>query len=328
MTADAPPLLVVEGLRKHFPVGRGWPLGGPRDVVRAVEDVSFVVGARRIVGLVGESGSGKTTVGRCLLRLIEPTAGRVVFDGVDVTALDDHAMRAMRGRMQIIFQDAFSSLNPRMRVEEILAEALTAQDPMPRGERRDRAAALMRRVGLQPEHLRRFPHEFSGGQRQRIGIARALAVGPTFIVADEAVSALDVSVQAQVMNLLLDLQEDLGLTLLFIAHDLAVVDHLCDEVVVMYLGRVMEAGPTDAVIGAPAHPYTRALISAVPVPDPGATRSRIVLTGDIPSPLAAPSGCVFRTRCPHALPACAETVPSPRTVGEGHTVACIRDDLT
>ncbi len=318
-------LLEVVGLRKHFPVGRGW--GASRGVVKAVDDVSFTVPHRTIVGLVGESGSGKTTVGRCVLRLVEPTGGRVTFDGIDLTALDDGAMRAMRRRLQIIFQDPFSSLNPRMRVDEILGEALTAQGPVPRGERRDRAAALMRRVGLQPEHLRRFPHEFSGGQRQRIGIARALAVEPEFIVADEAVSALDVSVQAQVMNLLLDLQDDLGLTMLFIAHDLAVVDHLCDEVVVMYLGRVMEAGPTDAVIGAPAHPYTRALMSAVPVPDPTATRGRIVLTGDVPSPLDAPSGCVFRTRCPHALPDCAVVVPVARSVGKGHTVACIREDI-
>jgi len=217
-------LLTVEGLRTHFPVGRGW--GGPRAVVRAVDGVSFTVPRRRIVGLVGESGSGKTTVGRSILRLVEPTGGRVVFDGTDVTALAPGPLRALRRRMQIIFQDPFSSLNPRLRVEDIVGEALTAQGSMPRSERRDRTAALLRRVGLQPEQMRRWPHEFSGGQRQRIGIARALAVGPEFIVADEAVSALDVSVQAQVLNLLQDLQEDLGLTLLFIAHDLAVVDHL------------------------------------------------------------------------------------------------------
>jgi peptide/nickel transport system ATP-binding protein len=261
-------LLTVEDLRTHFPVGRGW--GGPRAVVKAVDGVSFTVPRRRIVGLVGESGSGKTTVGRSILRLVEPTGGRVVFDGTDVTALAPGPLRALRRRR----------------------------------------------------------HEFSGGQRQRIGIARALAVGPEFIVADEAVSALDVSVQAQVLNLLQDLQEDLGLTLLFIAHDLAVVDHLCDEVVVMYLGRVMEAGPVDAVIGSPAHPYTRALLSAAPVPDPTAPRGRTVLAGDIPSPIDAPSGCVFRTRCPHALPACADGVPSPRPVGPGHVAACIREDLS
>jgi peptide/nickel transport system ATP-binding protein len=319
-------LLTVEGLRTHFPVGRGW--GGPRAVVRAVDGVSFTVPRRRIVGLVGESGSGKTTVGRSILRLVEPTGGRVVFDGTDVTALAPGPLRALRRRMQIIFQDPFSSLNPRLRVEDIVGEALTAQGSMPRSERRDRTAALLRRVGLQPEQMRRWPHEFSGGQRQRIGIARALAVGPEFIVADEAVSALDVSVQAQVLNLLQDLQEDLGLTLLFIAHDLAVVDHLCDEVVVMYLGRVMEAGPVDAVIGSPAHPYTRALLSAAPVPDPTAPRGRTVLAGDIPSPIDAPSGCVFRTRCPHALPACADGVPSPRPVGPGHVAACIREDLS
>jgi peptide/nickel transport system ATP-binding protein len=319
-------LLTVEDLRTHFPVGRGW--GGPRAMVKAVDGVSFAVPRRRIVGLVGESGSGKTTVGRSILRLVEPTGGRVVFDGIDVTALGAGPLRALRRRMQIIFQDPFSSLNPRLRVEDIVGEALTAQGAMPRAERRDRTAALLQRVGLRPEQMRRWPHEFSGGQRQRIGIARALAVGPEFIVADEAVSALDVSVQAQVLNLLQDLQEELGLTLLFIAHDLAVVDHLCDEVVVMYLGRVMEAGPVDAVIGAPAHPYTRALLSAAPVPDPTAPRGRTVLAGDIPSPIDAPSGCVFRTRCPHALPACAAAVPPPRPVGPGHVAACIREDLS
>ncbi len=319
-------LLTVEDLRTHFPVGRGW--GGPRAVVKAVDGVSFAVPRRRIVGLVGESGSGKTTVGRSILRLVEPTGGRVVFDGIDVTALGAGPLRALRRRMQIIFQDPFSSLNPRLRVEDIVGEALTAQGAMPRAERRDRTAALLQRVGLRPEQMRRWPHEFSGGQRQRIGIARALAVGSEFIVADEAVSALDVSVQAQVLNLLQDLQEELGLTLLFIAHDLAVVDHLCDEVVVMYLGRVMEAGPVDAVIGAPAHPYTRALLSAAPVPDPTAPRGRTVLAGDIPSPIDAPSGCVFRTRCPHALPACADAVPPSRPVGPGHVAACIREDLS
>ncbi len=318
-------LLRVQGLRKHFPVGGGW--GRPRVVVKAVEDVSFAVPRGHIVGLVGESGSGKTTVGRAILRLIEPTAGRVEFDGTDVAKLGAAALRRFRQRMQIIFQDPYSSLNPRMRVDEIIAEALTAQAPMPRAERRDRTERLLLRVGLRPEQMRRYPHEFSGGQRQRIGIARALAVEPDFIVADEAVSALDVSVQAQVLNLLQDLREDLGLTMLFIGHDLAVVEYLCDEIVVMYLGRVMEIGPSEELCAAPSHPYTRALLSAAPIPDPAAPRSRIVLKGDIPSPVEVPSGCVFRTRCPHSVAACATVVPPLVEVAPGRFSACIREDI-
>jgi peptide/nickel transport system ATP-binding protein len=315
------PLVTVERLSKHFPAGRGW--GGGR-VVKAVDDVSFTVGRRRIVGLVGESGSGKTTVGRSLLRLIEPTAGRVMFDGEDLLALKPAALRAMRARMQIIFQDPYSSFDPRLTVEAIIGEALTALKPMPKPERRERTAALLQRVGLPPEHMSRYPYEFSGGQRQRIGIARALAVEPEFIVADECVSALDVSIQAQVLNLLQDLQEELGLTMLFIAHDLAVVEHLCDDIVVMYLGKVMETGPAHEVCENPRHPYTQALLSAVPVPDPGAARTRIVLAGDLPSPIDVPSGCVFRTRCPIAGPECAAAVPALREVGVGRRAACIR----
>ncbi|HEV7367620.1 oligopeptide/dipeptide ABC transporter ATP-binding protein [Arenibaculum sp.] len=323
MTGTADTLLRVEGLKKHF------PLGHSRDgvVVKAVDDVSFNVGRGRIVGLVGESGSGKTTVSRAILRLIEPTGGRVVYDGTDVMRLDARALRRFRRHMQIIFQDPYSSLNPRMTIEEIIGEALTAQAPMPAAERRDRTARLLERVGLGPEQMRRYPHEFSGGQRQRIGIARALAVEPGFVIADEAVSALDVSVQAQVLNLLQDLQQELGLTMLFIAHDLAVVEYLCDEIVVLYLGRIMEIGPTDAVCNDPRHPYTRALLSAAPVPDPTADRKRLVLAGDIPSPIAAPSGCVFRTRCPYAVADCAAVVPPLRETAPGRFSACILEDI-
>jgi peptide/nickel transport system ATP-binding protein len=313
------PLVRVVGLQKHFPIR------GSTAVVKAVDDVTFSLRRRKIVGLVGESGSGKTTVGRTLLRLIEATGGRIEFEGRDIVGLPAQEMRALRKKMQIIFQDPYSSLNPRMRVQEIIGEALTAQGPMARGEQHERIADLLQKVGLRPDMMTRWPHEFSGGQRQRVGIARALAVAPSFIVADESVSALDVSVQAQVLNLLKDLQEELGLTILFIAHDLAVVDYLCDEIVVMYLGRVMEIAPSSVLIDSPRHPYTRSLLSAAPIPVPGAQRNRILLNADIPSPIDQPSGCVFRTRCPQAIAACAETVPPLTEVAPGHFKACIRD---
>jgi peptide/nickel transport system ATP-binding protein len=312
-------LLSVQDLRTHFPV-RG-------AVVRAVDGVSFDVQPGSITGLVGESGSGKTTIGRTILRLVEPTGGRVLFEGTDLLSLSDSAMRPFRRRLQIVFQDPYASLNPRMTVAEIIGEALSTHGLAPGRGRRPRIAELLARVGLDAAHMDRYPNAFSGGQRQRIGIARAIAVEPRFIVADEAVSALDVSVQAQILNLLLDLRRDLGLTMLFIAHDLAVVEYLCDEVVVLYLGRVMERASRDRLYSAPQHPYTRALLSAVPVPDPDAPRNRVVLQGDIPSPIDPPSGCVFRTRCPHALPACAAAVPSLAEVAPGHFKACIRDDL-
>ncbi len=318
---SAEPLLRVQGLTVHFPTGaarRG-------QVVRAVEDVSFDVPRRAIVGLVGESGSGKTTTGRALLRLFAPTAGRILFDGTDITGLSEARMLPWRRRMQIVFQDPYASLNPRMTVAEILGEALDTHG-LAQERRAARIGELLERVGLHADHRSRYPHEFSGGQRQRIGIARALAVEPDFIVADEPVSALDVSVQAQVLNLLQDLQRDLGLTMLFVAHDLAVVDYLCDEVVVMYLGRVMERGPTRRVYSQPRHPYTRALLSAAPVPDPRAPRSRILLKGEIPSPVDPPSGCVFRTRCPHAAEVCATAIPAARDLGGGHHAACARLD--
>ncbi len=315
-------LLSVQDLRTHFPVR-----GGRGRVVRAVDGVSFDVPAGRIVGLVGESGSGKTTIGRTILRLVEPTAGRVMFEGTDLLTLDDAAMRPFRRRLQIVFQDPYASLNPRMTAAEIVGEALGTHGLAPGRARRPRIAEILHRVGLDPSHMDRYPNAFSGGQRQRIGIARAIAVEPRFIVADEAVSALDVSVQAQILNLLLDLKHELGLTMLFIAHDLAVVEYLCDEVVVLYLGRVMERAPRDRLYTAPAHPYTRALLSAVPVPDPDAPRNRVLLQGDIPSPIDPPSGCVFRTRCPVALPACAQTIPPLVTIAPGHQKACIRDDI-
>jgi peptide/nickel transport system ATP-binding protein len=318
--AAAQPLVRLEGLTVHFPTS------GKRHapVVRAVEDVSFDIARNTIVGLVGESGSGKTTTGRALLRLFDPTAGRIVFDGTDITHLSESAMKPWRRRMQIVFQDPYASLNPRMSVSEILGEALDTHK-LAQGRREARIVELLERVGLNGDHRRRYPHEFSGGQRQRIGIARALAVEPDFIVADEPVSALDVSVQAQVLNLLQDLQRDLGLTMLFVAHDLAVVDYLCDEVVVMYLGRVMERGPTREVYAHPRHPYTQALLSSAPVPDPRAVRSRILLKGDIPSPINPPSGCVFRTRCPHAADICAQAVPPLLESSAGHAVACVRE---
>jgi len=316
------PLLEVNDLRKYFPI-RGGIFSRVVANVKAVEDVSFAVKRGEVVGLVGESGSGKTTVGRSILRLIEPTSGEVKFDGVDITKVNKATMREYRKRMQIIFQDPFASLNPRMSVGDIIGEAMTIHNLAKGREREQRVASLLERVGLSPNHMRRYPHEFSGGQRQRIGIARALAVDPEFIVADEPVSALDVSIQAQVVNLLLDLKEELGLTLLFIAHDLGVVEYISDRVVVMYLGRIMEIAPSKELYSNPIHPYTEALLSAVPIPDPTVKRERVILQGDIPSPINPPSGCVFRTRCPIATKECAEVVPPLEEVTPGHFKACI-----
>ncbi|HEX7004867.1 MAG TPA: dipeptide ABC transporter ATP-binding protein [Trueperaceae bacterium] len=315
-------ILEVRNLRKYFPI-RGGIFSRVVANVKAVEDVSFDVKRGEVVGLVGESGSGKTTVGRSILRLIEPSSGEVWFDGTDITKISKSAMREYRKRMQIIFQDPFASLNPRMSVGDIIGEAMTIHNLARGREREQRVASLLERVGLSPNHMRRYPHEFSGGQRQRIGIARALAVDPEFIVADEPVSALDVSIQAQVVNLLLDLKEELGLTLLFIAHDLGVVEYISDHVVVMYLGRIMEIAPSKELYANPIHPYTEALLSAVPIPDPTVRRERIILQGDIPSPINPPSGCVFRTRCPIATKECAEVVPPLEEVTPGHFKACI-----
>jgi peptide/nickel transport system ATP-binding protein len=314
-------LLDIRGLSKWFPV-RGGLLNRIRAQVQAVQDVSFSIQQGEILGLVGESGSGKSTLGRCILRLTEPTGGSVLFQGRDVLALRRSELRGLRRQMQIVFQDPFASLDPRMTVEAIIGEALVIHGL---ASRQDRVGELLELVGLSPDQRKRYPHQFSGGQRQRIGIARALAVNPSFIVADEPVSALDVSVQAQILNLLQDLQKKLGLTMLFISHDLLVVEHLCDRVMVMQLGRIMENASNKRLYEAPAHPYTRALLSAAPVTDPALKRERILLKGEIPSPMNPPSGCVFRTRCPYAISKCAEAVPPLREVEAGHWVACIRD---
>jgi len=319
MNAEAPTMMAVRGLKKYF---------GPSDrPVRAVDDVSFEIRKGEALGLVGESGSGKSTIGRSVLKLVDPTAGEVMFEGVDLAPLSARAMRPYRRHLQVIFQDPYASLNPRRRVGDTLAEALSTHGLHRGPARAERIAELLRLVGLAPEHARRFPHEFSGGQRQRIGIARALAVEPRFIVADEPVSALDVSIQAQVINLLSDLRERFGLTMLFISHDLDVVEYLCDRIVVLYLGKVMEIAPARQMYRTPLHPYTRALLEASPRPDPDARRARRLLQGDIPSPVDPPSGCVFRTRCPYVLDACATMVPPLREVAPGRFKACVRDDL-
>jgi len=316
-----PPLLQVEGLVKHFPIRRGL-FGRASGAVRAVDGVSFTLQAGQTLGVVGESGCGKSTLGRLVLRLIEPSGGRVVFAGTELGTLDAAALRAQRRAMQIIFQDPYSSLNPRMTVGQILTEPLKLHG-LHSGRHGARVAELLRTVGLAPEHAQRYPHEFSGGQRQRVGIARALAVEPQLIVCDEAVSALDVSVQAQVVNLLQDLQQRLGLAYIFIAHDLAVVKHIASHVAVMYLGRIVELAPKAELFDAPRHPYTQALLSAIPVPEPDSSRERLLLQGDVPSPANPPPGCAFHTRCVHAVGRCRSEAPALAHVA-GHAVACHR----
>ena len=312
------PLLEVRDLKRYFDVGRG-------AVLKAVDGVSFTLRRGEVLGLVGESGCGKSTVGRTIVRLYEPTAGQVLFDGQDVHKLTGKDLMRFRRRAQMIFQDPYASLNPRMLVSEIIGEALDLHGMVKsRKERTERIHELLNLVGLNREHAGRFPHEFSGGQRQRIGIARALAVNPEFIVADEPISALDVSIQAQIVNLMTDLQEQFGLTYIFIAHDLSMVKHISDRVAVMYLGQIMELAPSDELYLRPQHPYTQALLSAVPIPDPAVerTRERIVLKGDVPSPLDPPRGCPFSTRCPLAEQVCREVRPPLEEIAPGHWAAC------
>ena len=314
-------LLEVRNLKKYFPIKTGI-LSRTIGDVRAVDGVTLTLERGETLGLVGESGCGKTTVGRSILRLTEPTSGQVTFNSQNLLELDREQMRQVRASLQIIFQDPFSSLDPRMSVGQIIAEPIRNHLKASRAERRDRVAYLMEKVGLHPEQMSRYPHEFSGGQRQRIGIARALALNPMAIICDEPVSALDVSIQAQVINLLIQLQEEMDLSYLFIAHDLSVVEHISDRVAVMYLGRIVELATDRELYQNPQHPYTQALMSAVPVPDPGIRKQRILLEGDVPSPLNPPSGCAFHTRCAEHDEVCTHEEPTLRDLGDGHWVSC------
>ncbi|MGH7057393.1 MAG: ABC transporter ATP-binding protein [Acetobacteraceae bacterium] len=323
----AAPLLAVEDLRTSFALPKRGMLGKAR-YVRAVDGVSFTLARNEILGLVGESGSGKTTLGRSILRAVEPTGGSIVFDGTDITHLPEAALRPFRRRMQLIFQDPTSSLNPRLTVEQAVGEPLLIHRlASGRGARRARIVELLSMVGMAADAMPRYPHEFSGGQRQRIGIARALASEPMLLVADEPVSALDVSIQAQIVNLLADLKRRLGLAMIVIAHDIALVEHLADRIAVMYLGRVIEVAESRTLCSRPRHPYTEALLAAVPVPDPRIRRLHVPLAGEMPSPVDPPSGCAFRTRCRYALAACASVRPELRVVAAAHAKACIRDDI-
>ncbi len=315
------PLLEVEGLKKYFPIRKGL-LGRKAGFVKAVDDISFQVHAGETLGIVGESGCGKSTTGRMLMRLLEPSDGRVVFDGVEITALSEAAMRKLRREIQMVFQDPYASLNPRHTVEKILMEPLIVHNIGNPKERKQKVYDLLETVGLSKYHAKRYPHQFSGGQRQRIGIAKALMTNPKLIIADEPVSALDVSIQAQVLNLMQDLQKELKLTYIFIAHDLGVVRHISDRVGVMYLGKLVELAPSESLYAEPLHPYTKALLSAVPVPDPDFRREQIILEGDIPSPSNPPSGCTFHTRCPFKMDICSKVVPALQEVNSGQFVAC------
>ncbi len=323
--ADKPDyMLRVEHLKKHFPVIKGSVFSMQTGVIKAVDDVSFRIKKGETLGVVGESGCGKSTLGRTVLRLHRPTSGNVFLGDTNVTDLSYKALRPMRPRMQMIFQDSYDSLNPRHSIGKIIAEPMVVHTQMDRGEMDKRVCELLDIVGLNPNHAQRFPHEFSGGQRQRINIARALALNPEFVVCDEPISALDVSIQAQIVNLFQDLKKDLGLTFLFIAHDLSMVQHVSDRVAVMYLGKIMELTDRATLFRSPLHPYTKALISAVPLPDPKRERERvpIMLTGEVPSPANPPKGCVFSSRCPEALDICFKTEPEYRDIGESHFIAC------
>ncbi|MHB1296443.1 MAG: ABC transporter ATP-binding protein [Anaerolineae bacterium] len=319
-------LVEVKDLKMYFPITRGIVVQHHVGDIKAVDGLNFGVRRGETLGLVGESGCGKSTTGRCILQLYRATAGQVRFDGQDITAMKGEPLRRMRRRMQMIFQDPYASLNPRMTVGNIVGEPLDVHNMLPPRERRDRVQELLQIVGLNPYFVNRYPHEFSGGQRQRIGVARALAVQPDFIVCDEPISALDVSIQAQIINLLEDLQDQFGLTYLFIAHDLSVVRHTSDRIAVMYLGKIVELTDRASLYSTPLHPYTRALLSAVPIPDPAveAQRQRMILEGDVPSPANPPSGCRFRTRCPMCIDVCSQVEPEWRDVGGDHWVACHR----
>lgn len=314
-------LLEVRELKKHFPIRKG-VLQRVKGHVKAVDGVSFSVNRGETLGIVGESGCGKSTMGRSILRLIEPTSGHIQFEGKDVMSMSLTEMRAMRKEMQIVFQDPYASLNPRYTIEKTLLEPMDIHGFLSPKQRKERVRALLERVGLDPDYATRFPHEFSGGQRQRIGIARALTLNPKLIVLDEPVAALDVSVQSQVLNLLDDLQDDLQLTYLFVAHDLSVVRHISDRIMVMYLGRMAELADAEELFVDPLHPYTKALLSAVPIPDPDVVRERIILQGDLPSPANPPTGCPFHTRCPVAMDVCKDQIPEWKTVKPNHQVAC------
>ncbi|MDJ0987642.1 MAG: dipeptide ABC transporter ATP-binding protein [Desulfobacterales bacterium] len=314
-------LLSIENLEVHFPIKKGL-LSRTAGYVYAVDGVSFTLGKGETLGIVGESGCGKTTTGLAVIRLIEPTAGTVHFGETDITTLNTSELRTLKRQIQMIFQDPYSSLNPRMTVNHILRDPMEIHNVYPGAERKDRIAYLLEKVGLRPEQGRRYPHEFSGGQRQRIGIARALALNPQVIIGDEPVSALDVSIQAQIINLLIDLQKEFHLSYIIIAHDLAVVEHICDRIAVMYLGKIAEMAAYNNVYTDPKHPYTQALLSAIPVADPRVKKERMVLKGDVPSPINPPSGCAFHPRCPHRMDVCDKETPVLKDIGDNHQVAC------